>query len=120
MGQTVRLPNLAESSERIAADGADVVYEGSIVDAIIEEVRSNGGVLSKRDLCEFEPKFVQPVSTTRSTDYADTAVYSVTIDKSWSRVPVCGWATVRSRCYAWTTFVTRGPLGACSMSNSMS
>ena len=63
-GQTVALPQLGESLRRIAEDGADVVYEGEIADAIVEEVRSAGGFLSHEDLAAFEPEFVDPVSTT--------------------------------------------------------
>lgn len=73
VGQTVRLPNLAKSLERVAEEGADAVYEGPIGDAIVEEVQSNGGVLSNRDLCDFEPEFIDPVSTT----YNGATVYEL-------------------------------------------
>lgn len=73
VGQTVRLPNLAKSLERVAEEGADAVYEGPIGDAIVDEVQSNGGVLSTRDLCDFEPEFIDPVSTT----YNGTTVYEL-------------------------------------------
>ena len=64
VGQTVRLPELGRSMERIAEEGADVVYEGGIADAIVEEVQEKGGFLSRDDLASFEPEFVDPVSTT--------------------------------------------------------
>ncbi|MFC6716282.1 gamma-glutamyltransferase family protein [Natrialbaceae archaeon GCM10025810] len=63
-GQTVALPRLGESLRTIAEDGADVVYEGEIAEAIADEVRSNGGFLTVDDLAAFEPEFVDPVSTT--------------------------------------------------------
>ena len=50
VGQTVRLPELGRSMERIAEEGADVVYEGEIADAIVEEVQEKGGFLSRDDL----------------------------------------------------------------------
>ena len=62
-GERMRLPKLGHSMERIAADGADVVYEGEIAEAIVEEVRSKGGLLDHDDLATFEPRFVDPVST---------------------------------------------------------
>ncbi|AXR78043.1 gamma-glutamyltransferase [Natrarchaeobaculum sulfurireducens] len=63
-GQTVRLPRLGDSLQQIAKDGADVVYEGEIADAIVEEVQSAGGFLTHDDLAAFEPEFVDPVCTT--------------------------------------------------------
>ena len=63
-GQTVTLPDLGESLRKIAENGADEVYEGSIADEIVEEIRSAGGVMSRDDLAAFEPAFVDPVSTT--------------------------------------------------------
>ncbi|NGM69060.1 gamma-glutamyltransferase family protein [Natronolimnobius sp. AArcel1] len=63
-GQTVTLPRLGESLQLIAEEGADAVYEGEIADAIVEEVQSAGGFLSHNDLADFEPEFVDPVSTT--------------------------------------------------------
>ncbi|WP_339103378.1 gamma-glutamyltransferase family protein [Haloterrigena salinisoli] len=63
-GQTVTLPELGDSLRRIAEHGADEVYEGSIADAIVEEVRSAGGLMTRDDLAAFEPEFVEPVSTT--------------------------------------------------------
>ncbi|WP_049928442.1 gamma-glutamyltransferase family protein [Halopiger goleimassiliensis] len=63
-GQTVRLPELGESLRKIAERGADVVYEGEIADAIVEEIQSAGGFMTHDDLAGFEPEFVDPVSTT--------------------------------------------------------
>ncbi len=63
-GQRVRLPRLGESIQAIAEEGADVVYEGEIADAIVSEVRSQGGLLTHDDLEAFEPEFVEPLSTT--------------------------------------------------------
>jgi len=64
VGDTVRLPQLGRSMERIAERGADAVYEGAIADAIVGEVRERGGLLSHEDLAAFEPEFVDPVNTT--------------------------------------------------------
>ncbi|SER38387.1 gamma-glutamyltransferase family protein [Natrinema salaciae] len=66
VGERVRLSSLGETMQRIADEGADVVYEGDIADEIVEEVRSRGGFLSHDDLAGFEPEFVDPVSTTYS------------------------------------------------------
>ena len=63
-GEVVSLERLGESLRRIAEEGADVVYEGDIGEAIVEEVRSAGGFLSMEDMAAFEPELVDPVSTT--------------------------------------------------------
>ncbi len=64
VGQEVSLPELGETLRRIADEGADVVYEGEIGQAIAEEVQSKGGFLTTEDLADFEPEFLDPVSTT--------------------------------------------------------
>lgn len=73
VGQTVWLPRVAESLERIATDGADVVYEGEIADAIVREVQEKGGLLRKTDLRTFEAEFVEPILTT----YDGATVYQL-------------------------------------------
>ncbi|WP_254536346.1 gamma-glutamyltransferase family protein [Halomarina litorea] len=63
-GEVMRLERLGESMRAIAEEGADVVYEGRIGEAIVEEVQREGGFLSMEDLADFEPEFVDPISTT--------------------------------------------------------
>lgn len=72
-GETVRLPDLGESLAAIAAEGADVVYEGYIAEAIAEEVQRAGGFLTVDDLADFEVEHPEPVSTT----YGDSEVYEL-------------------------------------------
>ena len=64
VGQHVNLPRLGESLQRIADDGADVVYEGDIAAAIADEVQSAGGFMTVDDLAAFSPEFLDPISTT--------------------------------------------------------
>jgi gamma-glutamyltranspeptidase/glutathione hydrolase len=63
-GQTVTLPALGESLQRIADEGADVVYEGDIGEQIASEVQARGGFLTTDDLADFEVEWPDPVSTT--------------------------------------------------------
>jgi gamma-glutamyltranspeptidase/glutathione hydrolase len=72
-GETVRLENLGESMRAIAERGADVVYEGYIAEAIVEEVQRAGGFLTVEDLAAFEVEYPDPVSTT----YGDSEVYEL-------------------------------------------
>jgi len=64
VGEQVRLPKLGATMQRIAAEGADVIYEGDVAAQIADEVQSNGGFMTVDDLAAFEPEFVEPVSTT--------------------------------------------------------
>ncbi|ERH10923.1 MAG: gamma-glutamyltransferase [halophilic archaeon J07HX64] len=64
VGQTVRLPRLADSLELIAERGADTVYEGEIAEAIAGEVQERGGFMTVDDLAAFEVEWPDPLSTT--------------------------------------------------------
>ena len=64
VGQTVRLPKLGASLERIAEGGADVLYEGEIAEAIAAEVQSKGGFMTVDDLAGFEVEWPELLSTT--------------------------------------------------------
>jgi gamma-glutamyltranspeptidase/glutathione hydrolase len=64
VGQTVTLPKLGATMERIADEGADVVYEGEIAEQIAAEVQSQGGFMTVEDLADFEVEYPDPVSTT--------------------------------------------------------
>lgn len=64
VGETVRLPELGRTLQAIADDGADVVYDGEIGEAIVEEVQSGGGFLTMEDLRQFEVEHLEPISTT--------------------------------------------------------
>ena len=64
VGQEVTLPRLGRSMERIAEEGADVVYEGAIGEAIADEIQSAGGFMTVDDLADFEVEWPEPVSTT--------------------------------------------------------
>ncbi|QLD89723.1 gamma-glutamyltransferase [Natronomonas salina] len=72
-GETVRLENLGETMRAIAEEGADVVYEGHVAEAIAEEVQAAGGFLTVDDLADFEVEYPEPVSTT----YGDAEVYEL-------------------------------------------
>jgi gamma-glutamyltranspeptidase/glutathione hydrolase len=52
-GQVVRQPELADSLERLAADGAAPFYTGDIGRAVVSWVGSRGGVLTARDLHDY-------------------------------------------------------------------
>src|SRR5204862_6033033 len=59
-----RNPGLADSLQRIARDGAASFYDGAIAEAMLALSREMGGTLTAADLKEFEPEWVDPISTT--------------------------------------------------------
>ncbi|MGH8431134.1 MAG: gamma-glutamyltransferase family protein, partial [Solimonas sp.] len=59
----IRNPRLASALRLIQQQGCDAFYRGDIAAAIVEKVQANGGVMSRADLAEFQPEWVEPVST---------------------------------------------------------
>jgi len=64
VGQEVRLPELGESLQTVAEEGADAVYEGAIAEAIADEVQKRGGFMTVDDLAAFDVEWPDPISTT--------------------------------------------------------
>jgi gamma-glutamyltranspeptidase/glutathione hydrolase len=60
-GDTMRLPDLAETLDRIAQEGAAVLYQGELAEAIVETVQSGGGLLTAQDLAAYEVVWREPV-----------------------------------------------------------
>ncbi|MFI5311134.1 MAG: gamma-glutamyltransferase [Gemmatimonadales bacterium] len=63
-GQIFRNPDLAASLKRIAQKGAAGYYTGPTADAILGEIKAQGGTMTAADLTEFKPEWVTPLSTT--------------------------------------------------------
>jgi gamma-glutamyltranspeptidase / glutathione hydrolase len=63
-GELFRNPDLASSLRLVAQHGPDGFYRGRTADAILAISREKGGVMAAADLTEFEPEWVEPVSTT--------------------------------------------------------
>ena len=61
-----RLPNedLARTMERLARDGRDGFYRGSVADALVRAAQAGGGWLTAADLAGYEPRVVEPLSVT--------------------------------------------------------
>ena len=69
-GSRLRLPQLANSLERIAQHGRDVFYTGAIGEAIEAASRRNHGTLTIDDLASHRSEWVEPLTT----DYRGTTV----------------------------------------------
>jgi len=63
-GEIFRNPDLARSLRLIAGRGRAGFYEGPIAAAILAASRERGGTMAASDLTEFEPEWVEPISTT--------------------------------------------------------
>jgi gamma-glutamyltranspeptidase/glutathione hydrolase len=59
----IRNPGLAKALRLIQQQGKDVFYRGEIAEAIVKKVQANGGVMNREDLAEFQPEWVEPIST---------------------------------------------------------
>lgn len=63
-GELFENPDLARSLQRVADEGAAGFYKGPVAAAITDFVNSLGNPMSKEDLSEFSPEWVEPISTT--------------------------------------------------------
>ncbi|KAK2840563.1 hypothetical protein Q7C36_012142 [Tachysurus vachellii] len=52
---TVRFPQLADTYERIAKEGADVFYNGSMAETIVKDIQAAGGIITLEDLSGYKP-----------------------------------------------------------------
>ena len=72
-GQLFRNPEMASTLRRIGEHGRDGFYKGPTADAILKLERELGGFMQADDLTEFQPEWVDPVSTT----YRGWTVYEI-------------------------------------------
>ncbi|HEY7306587.1 MAG TPA: gamma-glutamyltransferase [Bryobacteraceae bacterium] len=63
-GEVFRNPDLAHTLEQIAGDGADAFYRGQLAAGMVDFLDSLGSPMSREDLAEFTPEWVDPISTT--------------------------------------------------------
>lgn len=63
-GDVFRNPLLAKTLALIANNGRDGFYKGPVAQAIVDVSQAEGGTFTLRDLADFEPEWVEPISTT--------------------------------------------------------
>lgn len=73
-GQIMTFPDLARTFRAIAAEGKDGFYKGRIAEAIVELIKSKGGLMSLDDLEMHRSQFVEPIQYTYSDE---VTVYEV-------------------------------------------
>ena len=62
VGMRMRLPPLAKTLETIAKTGSNDFYKGEIAKQIVQSIRSQGGLLTLKDLADYRVRF-RPVLT---------------------------------------------------------
>ncbi|KAF9229160.1 gamma-glutamyltranspeptidase [Gyrodon lividus] len=63
-GQIMTFPNLARTFRSVAENGKDGFYKGHIAKAIVDMIKSKGGVMELEDLAAHETSFVEPIKYT--------------------------------------------------------
>ncbi|KAI9556606.1 hypothetical protein GHT06_016396 [Daphnia sinensis] len=61
VGDTFKLPALAETLKQIGRHGIQVFYDGLIGDKMVDDVRLRGGILTKEDLRQYRAEWVEPI-----------------------------------------------------------
>lgn len=64
VGQTLVQPDLAQLLEELAANGPDFFYKGPVAQAIAREMRAHGGIITERDLADYQPRLREPLLAT--------------------------------------------------------
>jgi gamma-glutamyltranspeptidase/glutathione hydrolase len=59
--------------EKVAAGGSAAIHEGEVAEAIEDEVAKGGGVPTREDLADYEPKVSEPLAVSYR-DYASATV----------------------------------------------
>jgi gamma-glutamyltranspeptidase/glutathione hydrolase len=60
-GSTVRIPQLAVALERIRDHGPDGFYKGATAQAIVDEMRAGGGLITAEDLAGYKAAWREPL-----------------------------------------------------------
>jgi gamma-glutamyltranspeptidase/glutathione hydrolase len=73
VGDEFRNPALANSLRQVAEHGRDAFYNGPMTETMVKFLRSQGGTHTVEDFKEFQPEWVEPISTT----YRGWTVYEI-------------------------------------------
>lgn len=68
-GDLIVRPDYAETLEKIARGGSDVLYRGELAKAVVDDMEENGGILTLEDLAEYELILRRPIRGTYRGQY---------------------------------------------------
>ena len=77
-GETFRQPLMAETLERIAANGPDEFYKGKTADLLVAQMQRDGGLISKQDLADYRVKWREPMRV----DWQGNSLYTAPLPSS--------------------------------------
>ena len=66
-GETVRFDELATTLRYIGEEGADVFYTGDLAEAMIDDIQSRGGQLTREDMASYQAVAREPLSVKLGT-----------------------------------------------------
>jgi gamma-glutamyltranspeptidase / glutathione hydrolase len=64
LGDVFKNPALGESLQQIATHGRDAFYHGKLTEVMVTFLNSQGGTHTLEDFADFQPEWVEPISTT--------------------------------------------------------
>lgn len=64
VGERWKMPALAGTLRRVAAEGADYLYTGAWAEKFVREANRKGGRVTMQDMAEYEPAWQEPVRFT--------------------------------------------------------
>jgi gamma-glutamyltranspeptidase / glutathione hydrolase len=64
LGDVFKNPALASSLRTVAAKGRDGYYNGTLTETMVSFLRSQGGTHTVEDFADYQPEWVDPISTT--------------------------------------------------------
>ncbi|KAF4622834.1 hypothetical protein D9613_002092 [Agrocybe pediades] len=67
-GQIIKLPNLAKTFREVVEHGKDGFYKGRVAEAIVDLIKSKGGLMELDDLANHSSTFVEPIKYTYANE----------------------------------------------------
>ncbi len=67
-GDLLRQPELAATLERIAKHGASEFYRGETAQVLVDDITHNGGIITRDDLAQYQPKVREVLHATYKVD----------------------------------------------------
>lgn len=90
----MKFPDLAKTFRALAEHGKDGFYKGRIAEAIVEIIKSKGGVMELEDLARHTSSFVEPIKyiyagevTVFEVSFGTSTKYDSSLDRCRLVVP---------------------------------
>lgn len=77
-GKTFKQPELAQTLERIAANGANEFYQGKTADLLVAQMQGDGGLITAKDLHTYRAEWREPMRV----DWQGNTLYTAPLPSS--------------------------------------